>query len=118
MAVPEDLIRKMTAEAIGTFFLVLAGAGAVILGSSYPLAFGFALIAIVYAIGHISGAHVNPAVTIGLAAIGRFPMPHVPYYLGSQVAGAVLAALFLRLIYGSEGGLGATSVAEGFSNLD
>ncbi|CAN5751470.1 hypothetical protein BH24CHL3_BH24CHL3_03740 [soil metagenome] len=118
MAVPEDLIRKMAAEAIGTFILVLAGAGAVILGSSYPLAFGFALIAIVYAIGHISGAHVNPAVTIGLAAIGRFPMPHVPYYIGSQVAGAVLAALFLRLIYGSEGGLGATSVAEGFSNLD
>lgn len=118
MAVPEDLIRKMAAEAIGTFILVLAGAGSVILGSSYPLAFGFALIAIVYAIGHVSGAHVNPAVTIGLAAIGRFPMPHVPYYIGAQVGGALLASLFLRLIYGSEGGLGTTSVAEGFSNLD
>ncbi len=118
MAVPEDLIRKMAAEAIGTFILVLAGTGAVILGGNYPLAFGLALIGIVFAIGHISGAHVNPAVTVGLAAVGRFPMPHVPYYIGSQIVGAVLASLFLRLIYGNVENLGSNAVAEGFSNLD
>lgn len=118
MALPEDLIRKMVAEAIGTFILVLAGTGAAIVGGNYAFAFGFALVGIVYAIGHVSGAHVNPAVTVGLAAVGRFPMAHVPYYIGSQVAGALIASLVLRLIYGNQGGLGGTSVADVISLLD
>lgn len=119
MALPEDLIRKMAAEAIGTFILVLAGTGALMIGrDTYPLAFGFALVGIVYALGHISGAHVNPAVTVGLAATGRFPIPHVPYYIGAQVVGALLASLFLRLIYGNVRSLGSNSVAEGYSALD
>ncbi len=118
MAVPEDLIRKMVAEGVGTFILVLAGTGAAIVGGTYSFAFGFALIGIMYAIGHISGAHVNPAVTVGLAAVGRFPMAHVPWYIGSQVAGALIASLFLRLIYGNQGNLGATSVADVISLLD
>lgn len=118
MAVPEDLIRKMVAEALGTFILVLAGTGAAIVGGNYAFAFGFALVGIVYAIGHVSGAHVNPAVTVGLAAVGRFPMAHVPWYIGSQVVGALVASLFLRLVYGNQGGLGATSVAEVISLLD
>ncbi len=118
MAVPEDLIRKMVAEAIGTFILVLTGTGAAIVGGSYAFAFGFALVGIVYAIGHVSGAHVNPAVTVGLAAVGRFPMAHVPWYIGSQVAGALIASLFLRLVYGNDNGLGQTSVALGISALD
>lgn len=118
MAVPEDLIRKMIAEVIGTFVLVFAGCGALIVGGSYVFAFGFALIGIVYAIGHISGAHVNPAVTIGLAAVNRFPVAQVPWYIGAQVVGALLASILLRLLYGDEGGLGATAVADGYSALD
>ncbi len=118
MVVQEDLIRKMMAEAIGTFILVLAGTGAAMIGSNYALAFGFALMGIVYALGHVSGAHVNPAVTVGLTLIGRFPMPQVPYYLGAQFVGAILASLFLRLIHGNINGLGGTSVAEGYSVLD
>ena len=118
MAVPEDLIRKMVAEAVGTFILVLAGTGAAIVGGNYAFAFGFALIGIVYAIGHVSGAHVNPAVTVGLAAVGRFPMAQVPWYIGAQVAGALIASLFLRLVYGDQGGLGVTTVADVISLLD
>lgn len=118
MVVQQDLIRKMVAEAIGTFILVLAGTGAAMIGSNYALAFGFALIGIVYALGHISGAHVNPAVTVGLALIGRFPMPQVPYYIGAQFVGALVASLFLRVVHGNINGLGGTSVAEGYSVLD
>jgi MIP family channel proteins len=118
MAFPEDLIRKMAAEAIGTFILVLAGTGAAIIGGDYALAFGFALIGIVYALGHVSGAHVNPAVTVGLAIIGRFPMVQVPYYVGAQVVGAILASLVLRVIHGNVLNLGSTSVAESYSSLD
>jgi MIP family channel proteins len=108
----------MIAEAIGTFLLVFIGTGAIMASGSYVLAFGFGLIAIVYAIGTASGAHVNPAVTFGLAAVGRFPMIQVPYYWLSQVAGALVASLLLRLIHGNVFNLGATSVAESYSLLD
>ncbi len=118
MAVPDDLIRRITAEAIGTFILVLVGTGAGITFGNNAYAFGFVLMGVMYAIWHISGAHVNPAVTVGLAAVGRFPMSHVPWYIGSQVAGALLASLFLRLVYGNLNNLGAASVADGFSSLD
>jgi MIP family channel proteins len=118
MVLPQDLLRKMVAEAIGTFILVLAGTGAAIVGGSYAFGFGFGLIAIVYAIGHISGAHVNPAISLGLAVTGRFPMAQVPYYIGSQIVGAILASLFLRLVHGNLNGLGATSVVDGYSLLD
>ncbi|HYJ13575.1 MAG TPA: aquaporin [Thermomicrobiales bacterium] len=118
MVLPQDLLRKMVAEAIGTFILVLAGTGAAIVGGSYAFGFGFGLIGIVYAIGHISGAHVNPAISLGLAVTGRFPMAQVPYYVGSQIVGAIVASLFLRLVHGDLNGLGATSVVEGYSLLD
>jgi aquaporin NIP len=118
MAPSIDLIRKMTAEAIGTFLLVFAGTGAVLAGGSYVLGFGFALIAIVYAFGNISGAHVNPAVTLGLAAVGRFPAMLVPYYWFSQVLGALVASVLLRLIHGNIENLGANQVAPGYSLLD
>ena len=118
MVLPQDLLRKMVAEAIGTFILVLAGTGAAIVGGSYAFGFGFGLIAVVYAIGHISGAHVNPAISLGLAVTGRFPMAQVPYYIGSQIVGAILASLFLRLVNGNLNSLGATSVVDGYSVLD
>lgn len=118
MVLPQDLLRRMVAEAIGTFILVLAGTGAAIVGGSYALGFGFGLIAVMYAIWHISGAHVNPAISLGLAVTGRFPMAEVPYYIGSQVIGAILASLFLRLVNGNLNSLGATSVVSGYSVLD
>jgi len=118
MNVEEGLIEKMTAEAIGTFILVLLGTTALILTDNYVFAFGFALIAIVYAIGHISGAHVNPAVTLGLAVTGRFPMAQVPYYWAAQIIGALLASLLLRLVYGNLENLGATRIGDGYSVID
>jgi MIP family channel proteins len=124
MALPEDLIRKMVAELIGTFMLVFVGTGAIMTAFdgvghlSYILGFGFGLIFIVYAIGHISGAHVNPAVTLGLALTGKFPMIHVPYYWGAQVVGGLLASLVLRMLYGNVSNLGVTQVAEGYSLID
>lgn len=127
MNLAPDLVRRMVAELIGTFILVFCGTGAIIAsiesgGEIGPLAyifgFGFALIFIVYAIGHISGAHVNPAVTLGLGLSGRFPMAEVPYYWGSQVVGAVLASFILRLIYGNAGNLGMTQVNPEFSVIN
>jgi MIP family channel proteins len=108
-------IQKGIAEMIGTFLLVIAGTGAVLSGWDYALGFGFGLIFIVYAIGHISGAHVNPAVTLGLAITGNFPFAQLPVYWGAQIIGAILASAFARMIWGlTEFNLGATQVAEGF----
>lgn len=118
MVVEEGLVRRMTAEAIGTFILVLVGTSALMLTDNFVLAFGFALIVVVYAIGHISGAHVNPAVTLGLAISGRFPMSQVSYYWAGQVIGALVASLLLRLLYGNLENLGTTQVGEGFSTID
>jgi MIP family channel proteins len=122
--------RAVIAEALGTFILVLAiGATAVSAtdGSSsgdaafrldaIPLAGGFALVAIIVSIGHISGAHVNPAVTIGLAAIRRFPWKYVPGYVAAQLAGSCVAALLIWYVDGpsarSAGQLGATQPTSG-----
>jgi MIP family channel proteins len=100
---------------IGTFLLVIAGTGAVLSGGDYALGFGFGLIFIVYAIGHISGAHVNPAVTLGLALTGHFSFSQLPVYWGAQIIGAILASGFARMIWGlNDFNLGATQVAEGF----
>lgn len=127
MNLADDLIRRLVAELIGTFLLVFCGTGAIIAGVesgggigpfAYIFGFGFTLIFIVYAIGHISGAHVNPAVTLGLALSGRFAMSEVPYYWGSQVVGGLLASLTLRLIYGNASGLGVTQVSPEFSVIN
>lgn len=118
MVVEEGLIKKMVAEAIGTFILVFVGTGAAIITGNYVFGFGFALIAIVYAIGHVSGAHVNPAVTLGLALTGRFPMAQVPHYWASQVIGALVASLIVRLLYGNLNNLGTTQIADGYSVID
>ncbi len=99
------LARKAAAEVIGTFVLVLGGCGtAVFMGGEaggmlgIALAFGLSVVAMAYAVGHISGCHLNPAVTLGLFAAGRHPAKEVPVYIGAQVVGAILGALVIMLI--------------------
>ena len=109
----ESLIRQLrphVAEFIGTFALVFIGCGTVAIGKLDALggavAFGGTIAVMVYALGHISGAHFNPAVSIGLAVGRRFPWTRVPTYVIAQAAGATVAALLLRLTLASGAPLG------------
>jgi len=129
------LVGAAIAELVGTFILVFGGtavAVAAILsrptaGGAYgslaiALAFGLALVIVVASIGHVSGAHVNPAVTLGMAATGKFPWNYVPIYIAAQLVGAVLAALATWLTFGgagarSEASLAATYPARGVGDL-
>ncbi|XVU21356.1 MIP/aquaporin family protein [Actinoplanes sp. CA-054009] len=128
------LERSAVAELIGTFILVLAIvttavsaalatpiAGPAFSSATVPLAGAAALIIAVATLGPVSGAHLNPAVTVALAASGRFPWRHVPLYVAAQLAGAVLAALAAWGIDGSrarsQAALGATAPATGVSGL-
>ena len=100
--------RKLAAEFVGTFWLVFAGCGSTVLAAAFPalgigfagvaLAFGLAVLTMVYAVGPISGGHCNPAVAIGLWANGRFPARHILPYWFAQIVGAVAAAAVLFLI--------------------
>ena len=111
------LFGAVVAEVVGTFILVFFGAGTVAalnrpiggleqtasvsaLTATIGLAFGFAVLIAVYAFGHVSGAHINPTVTIGLAAVRKFPWRAVPVYLIAQFVGAILAALSIWLVFG------------------
>ena len=112
------LSTALTAEFVGTFMLVFAGAGASALGAGglvgVALAHGLALAVAVYAFGHISGGHVNPAVTVGVWLAGKMSARRAVSYVVFQVAGAVVAALALRFVLGGAvGGLGATTLARG-----
>ena len=101
-------IQKCTAEAIGTFWLTFAGCGSAVISATFPqvgigllgvsLAFGLTVLTMAYAIGHVSGCHLNPAVTVGLAAGRRFPAKEIGPYVVSQVVGAIVAAAVLYLI--------------------
>jgi len=103
-----SISRRLGAEFIGTFWLVLGGCGTAVLAAAFPqlgvafvgvaLAFGITLLTMAYAIGHISGCHINPAVTVGLAAGGRFPARDVIPYIVVQVLGGILAAWVLYVI--------------------
>jgi aquaporin NIP len=106
----------MAAEAIGTFVLVFAGTGAVALAAEsgslgtggIAAAFGLAVAISVIALGHVSGAHINPAVTVAFATIGRLPRRLVAPYVTAQIAGAVAASLAVRGIFGAGADLGVT----------
>jgi MIP family channel proteins len=104
------------AEAIGTFALVFAGCGAIAIGVLDPVgvaaAFGLAIMTMIYAFGHVSGAHFNPAVTAAFAIGRHFPMTRVAPYWAAQVAGATAAAALLRLSLG-DGPLGVTRPSGG-----
>jgi len=129
-----NMLRAALAELIGTFVLVVVGTAVAVAafldqevaGQAYDslaiaLAFGLTLTALVGALGQTSGCHVNPAVTLGLAATGKFPWSYVPAYLAAQLTGGVLASFALWATYGdrarSEAALGATAPAAGVSDL-
>ena len=100
--------KRALAELIGTFWLVFGGCGSAVLAAAFPavgiglhgvsLAFGLTVLTMAYAIGHISGCHLNPAVSIGLAVGGRFPSKELPTYIIAQVVGAIAAAGVLFVI--------------------
>ncbi|MFM7055752.1 MAG: MIP/aquaporin family protein [Planctomycetota bacterium] len=117
MATSRDSLSAALAELCGTFILVFAGTGAIVINGvssgavTHPgiaLTFGLAVLAMIHTFGPISGAHMNPAVTLALFAAGRFPRRSLAFYLGSQVAGAVLASLVLKLLFPDHATLGAT----------
>jgi aquaporin Z len=106
--------KKLVAEFIGTFWLVLGGCGSAVLAAAFPevgiglagvsLAFGLTVLTMAYAIGHISGCHLNPAVTIGLWAGGRHPIGEVLPYVLAQVLGAIAGAFVLYMIASGKAG--------------
>jgi len=114
--------RKYIAEAVGTFWLTFAGCGSAVIAAGFPqvgigllgvsLAFGLSVITMAYAIGHISGCHLNPAVTVGLYAGGRFPANEIAPYIIAQVIGAVVGASVLYVIASGAAGF---DLAKGFA---
>ena len=127
-----SITQKLASEVIGTAFLVFIGVGSVpatlIVNGNAPftmadlgmisLAFGTVVVATVYALGHVSGNHINPAVTLGLAVTGKFPWKDVPAYLAAQVVGATIGATAIIAVLGhkaSDVGLGVASYASSVS---
>lgn len=110
-------VRQAAAEALGTFFLVLIGPGAAMVDAfsggrlgpvGVALAFAFVVTAVIFATGHLSGAHINPAVTLGFWSVRRMPLSQAVAYVIAQCGGAVCASLVLRGILGAVGSMGAT----------
>ncbi len=116
-------MKQYTAELFGTFWLVLGGVGSAVLAAAFPdvgigllgvsLAFGLTVVTMAYAIGHISGCHLNPAVSIGLWAGGRFPARKLAPYIVAQVLGAIVAGGVLYLIASGKAGF---DVSAGFAS--
>ena len=114
-----SLSRKCTAECIGTFWLVFGGCGSAVLAAAFPevgigllggaVAFGLTVLTMAYTIGHISGCHLNPAVTLGLWAGGRIPSREIVPYIVSQTIGAILGASVLYLIASGKPGFDAAA---------
>jgi len=112
-------MKKLGAEFIGTFWLVLGGCGSAVLAAAFPavgigllgvsLAFGLTVLTMAYAIGHISGCHLNPAVSIGLWAGGRFPAKDLVPYIVAQVLGGILAGAVLFVIASGKAGFDVTA---------
>ncbi len=120
-----SLSRKLSAEFIGTFWLVFGGCGSAVLAAAFPdvgigllgvsFAFGLTVLTMAYAIGHISGCHLNPAVTLGLVAGGRHPASEAFAYIAAQVGGAIAAAAALYVIASGVPGFSVGSGAGAFA---
>jgi aquaporin Z len=118
-----SLASRASAEFLGTFWLVFGGCGSAVLAAAFPdvgigllgvsLAFGLTVLTMAYAIGHVSGCHLNPAVSVGLVAGGRFSASELLPYVAAQVAGAILAAAVLYVV--ASGKAGFDVVASGFA---
>nr|WP_024966009.1 aquaporin Z [Pantoea sp. IMH] len=118
------MMKKLTAEFLGTFVLVFGGCGSAVLAAGFPglgigfagvaLAFGLAVLTMAYAVGHISGGHFNPAVTLGLWAGGRFPGRQIVGYMAAQVIGGLAAAAVLYVI--ANGNTAFDATAGGFAS--
>ena len=116
-------MKQYSAEFLGTFWLVLGGCGSAVLAAAFPnvgiglmgvaLAFGLTVLTMAYAIGHISGCHLNPAVSVGLWAGGRFPASKLPPYIVAQVLGAIVAGAVLYVIASGAPGF---DVSKGFAS--
>lgn len=114
--------RKLSAEAIGTFWLTFGGCGSAVIAAGFPqvgiglvgvsLAFGLTVVTMAYAIGHVSGCHLNPAVTVGLAAGGRFPAAQIAPYVAAQIVGGIAGAAVLYVIASGAAGF---DLAKGFA---
>ena len=117
------LANKLSAEFLGTFWLVLGGCGRAVIAAAFPavgigllgvsLAFGLTVLTMAYAIGHVSGCHLNPAVTVGLVVGGRHPASQALPYIAAQVLGAIVGAFVLKLIASGAAGF---DVAAGFAS--
>jgi len=123
------MARRLGAEFLGTFVLVFGGAGAAVLAANFPaddagnplgigfvgvaLAFGLTVLVMAYAVGHVSGGHFNPAVTLGAAAAGRFAWKDTPSYIATQVVGAIAAAAVLFVV--ASGAAGFSASESGFA---
>ena len=120
-------MKKPLSEFLGTFAMVFAGTGAIVINqhsggvighAGIAMVFGLIVLAMIYTFGDISGAHLNPAVTLGFAAAGRFPFKEVPIYITAQLAGAFAASFILKILFPENLTLGATlptgSVSQSF----
>lgn len=117
------MMKKLAAEFFGTFWLVFGGCGSAVLAAGIPdlgigfagvsLAFGLTVLTMAYAVGHISGGHFNPAVSVGLFTAGRFPAKDLLPYIVAQVAGAIAASFILYMIASGKAGF---STAGGFAS--
>ncbi len=110
-------MQKYVAEIIGTFALVFCGTGAIVINEitggavthiGIAITFGLIVLSMIYTFGDVSGAHLNPAVTLGFWALRLFPVKELAPYIGSQITGALLASLLLRFLFPSSQNLGAT----------
>lgn len=110
-----NLTKRLGAEALGTFWLVFGGCGSAVLAAGFPilgigfagvaLAFGLSVLTAAYALGHISGGHFNPAITLGLATAGRFPKGEIlPYWLAQVIGGVIAATVLYFIVTGKSGG--------------
>jgi aquaporin Z len=113
-------MRKLSAEFLGTFALVFAGTGAIVINEAsggaithvgVALTFGLVVLAMIYTLGDVSGAHLNPAVTLGFWAARRFPAREIPGFCAAQFSGALLASFTLKFLFPASASLGATHPA-------